>query len=183
MKLSTLKRDFLATFPAIGSHYEIEAELLLAGIKPVGWFEITDEIPSHPIFQKRHADRLKLDEAVKAGKLSSTDINNSQAGYWQRLYCQPGLEEQMHLVAKTEKGEIPASLYEHGRRMGYRRRDAFYFEATFPRFKSEALSKIWSQLRLAINKPVMQAHRNALLEAAGVNNPDTYLDDIYKSLE
>lgn len=63
MDIQSLKRSFLATLPVIGPQHNIEAELLLAGIKPIGYFDVCPEnIEQTPVYFLEKYRRGELNE-------------------------------------------------------------------------------------------------------------------------
>lgn len=129
--LSNLRRHFLNAMPVIGPHADIEAELLLAGIKPVGFlFVFRDE--EKEFLQdwrskKLYRDVKILDQAVTQGKLKSMDMPLNGSGIL-RYYCQPGKERLMKIAADGNAGDEEAQkLSSWHKILGYRRRDELFF--------------------------------------------------------
>jgi hypothetical protein len=143
-----LKNAFNAVagnLPVIGPHAGIEAELLLAGKKPLGWTSVDPDnmVFNDPQMQAEHEGRKKLDEAVRQGKLVSADVVvhtandekgnrvNLETPWLFRHYCQPGNEENLQrIVAFNTKAfnfeEPDYALLEGkdiGEYLGYRSKD------------------------------------------------------------
>ena len=74
--LKNIFNSVAGSLPVIGPHAGIEADLLLAGKKPLGWVivEPDDATFQDPFDQAEHEGRKKLDEAVRQGKLKSMDV-------------------------------------------------------------------------------------------------------------
>jgi len=148
--LKNIFNNVVGNLAVIGPHFGIEAELLLAGKKPLGWLGsgvYPDELVfDDPALQAEHEGRKKLDEAVRQGKLKSMDIIVHKArvnpydvdSEFQELskpeivrhYCQPGKEKDMEtMVAYNEKAfngeEPPVDLLQKdiGTYLGYRDKD------------------------------------------------------------
>lgn len=159
----SLKRSFLAAFPVIGPHADIEAELMLAGRKPLTWLNIVpDEFKdSSPRAKKMHRDIKLLDKAVAEGKLLSIDVKLPSPGDANiiRHYAQPEQEESLKLMSEfnrqiwncddTSKLDLD-KLADNigmdknkgfGEYLGYKKRDILFFKYTtsMPKFISNAL--------------------------------------------
>jgi hypothetical protein len=165
--LGKLKRDFLAALPVIGPHADIEAELLLAGIKPVGWLWIypDDETFKNWRMRKEQRDRKILDRAVAEGKLKSIDTVRDNIPV-RRFYCQPGREEDMQWVKAIEDGDENAARdckKEWNELYGYRKRDVLFYNYYF-RFP-EQLGSLMRQM----NANAQMYHREKLLEECGID--------------
>ena len=181
--VSRLRRSFAHALPVNGPHANIECELLLAGKKPVGWFDIyspqqiEDNKRSEKKIKELH-DQERLDQAVKDGKLKSADGYAHETEKIVRYYCQPEHENTMHALMMTQEkmyllmqGEQPRELslceqislaskgiYRYGTGLGYRKRDVmdWYLHKIFPDLPK-------------ISEKYGQAYRNHLLEECGIN--------------
>lgn len=172
----SLKNRILAQLPNIGAHMGIEAELLLAGRKPLGWlpvpraledFEKREDLPQ--AFQKELRDFDRLQEAVARGTLIAADVVQKtplpQGGVLQstfRHYAQRNNAKNLHLAAafneKAFNGQpVSRDMLKHsiGKMLGYRRRDRW----------------LWNNL------PVLP---HALQDAVYRLN-DTYVRDAYQA--
>ena len=130
MLKSRFAKAVLAQLPVIGPHADIEAELLLAGIKPIGWVSVyrDDYYPQERDFDFASLDadkkkklseglkktrheidmRRKLDEEVTKGNLKSVDVHYpgrdpNDKGSISRVYCQPEHEQEMRMVAAVSQ--------------------------------------------------------------------------------
>jgi len=133
----------LAARPGIiGPHGTQEADLLIAGVKPVGFISIIDEDPvAEDSVQKKFIDDVKrLDEEVTKGNLLSKTIridnfkwpNGLTGGLTVYLYCQPNKNEDMKLLAdnheKYWKDGIEEDLPQDiGKYLGYTDKDVELF--------------------------------------------------------
>lgn len=177
--LSKLKRDFTACLPVIAPHADIEAELLLAGIKPIGFFvEIKPEHASDPQQAKRAIDIAKLDDSVLLGHLKKTSIKNHH-GMIIHYYCQPESEDRMHILAAemlrtNDPQEKDKTLrVDLGAELGYRLRDRLLWKA----IHSSNLVN-WFNERVHSNLDAKDAYQSKMLEKAGIPDADQYFDDI-----
>jgi len=180
MKISKLKQQFLAAFPVIGPHSNIEAELMLAGTKPIAQYGLFDLPPNAPVqFKKEVHDRLRLDRAVADGLLVSTDRTfEFEEGYpvTFRFFAQPENEQEMIEYADGyETAETHTKDY--GRYLGYRRRDIALFRLNC------SLPDIISRKLIDLNAPFQRAHLRQQLESAGIENPSQYMRDLFETLE
>lgn len=143
-RLKNLFNSLAGQLPVIGPHANIEARLLLAGKKPLGWVLVEpDELVfDNPSAQAEHEARKGLDEAVRAGKIIAEDVlvyrlSDANGVVRERSeplnfrhYCQPGHEKDLEaVVAYNRKAfnheEPDGSLLkkDFGEYLGYRKRD------------------------------------------------------------
>lgn len=132
----------IAELPLIGPDGEYEADLLIHGSKPIGLF--VDKTPPQgvledvsPIMDKIRADIFRLDNEVLSGNLSKcsyTSIDNDGMHCRWNYYCQPGLENDMNLLAEQIRADneghepaIPLSK-DHGHYFGYKPADIRVFQ-------------------------------------------------------
>lgn len=101
--MKTLTRTFALIserIGVIGPHADHEAELLLAGVKPIGWLCIPARTNIHWREEERAITALNL--AASRGFLGSLSLacNSGEPGLMiAHHYCQPGLEKDMKIVA------------------------------------------------------------------------------------
>lgn len=174
--MKNLKQAFFKALPVIGPHNYIEAELLLAGIKPIGVFDVysQQQRQTKPLFEKLALDQLKLDKAVKNGLLSSLAIEDE---YGQRkYYCQKGLEPEMQELCDVVRQKQKPFL-RIAELLGYRKRDAYLFNTTFK------LSTKFLEVRNKLLEPAHQALQYNLLAQAGIRHPKTYLEQSFSEIE
>jgi hypothetical protein len=76
MVFSKLRQAFYAALPVVGPHAGIEAQLLLGGVKPIGWLSSYSEdyVPKTEVERKEYEAYKKLDEAVAQGRLKRVDV-------------------------------------------------------------------------------------------------------------
>jgi hypothetical protein len=156
-----LKNRILGALPNIGTHGGIEAEMLLAKRKPLGWMYVPRVLPDvkienlPPAFQKEIRDHERLGEAVKRGDLVSKDVvtretlpDGSTLTSVFRHYAQPGKEKTLDAVAAfNEKAFNRQPLNDVmlkediGKILGYRKRDRFMWNNMhrLPRVMQDAL--------------------------------------------
>lgn len=183
MSLKSLKEKFLSALPVIGPHADIEADLMLAGKKPLMWtFVAPDEMHfDDPRMQKQHEDRKRLDQAVKEGKLIALDITRDNAGHPDsinvfRHYAQPEEEDKLkRIVAFNEKtfnfqdySEVNLDK-DIGHYLGYRRRDILFFNNTIGSPYLPEAAKRWI---VGLNESAQRAYRTRLLEECGHNSDE-----------
>lgn len=181
---SKLKRHFLATFPVLGPHMGIEAELLLAGIKPIGLYNIWPEGTIFPVKNKPEAlehklmwlknftDIEKLDQAVQKSTLMCGGIEQypdqeQNPSLVEVFYYQPNINLEKAI------NELSPGQY-----LGYRKRDQFLFENCYnnmPLPIKQAVSKL--------NKTSQYAYQCLQLEQCGIKNPEQYLRDQKQELQ
>ena len=140
--LSKIANRVFGTLPVIGTHMGIEAELLVAGLKPLGWLHVpgtgslSDGTPVNEKFtEKAYADQMLLNEAIKSGRLIFRDVIkreqiNTDLSFEStvRLYAQPWNHENLNLMAewtsKTFNREpVTGEQPDDGKMLGYRKRD------------------------------------------------------------
>lgn len=168
--VSKLGRDFLACCPVIAPHSPIEAELLYAGIKPVGCIE-------YPLEEEPSAILKKLDLAVGEGRLVSIDgMNSPFPGYFPRYYAQPDkLEDMRRLHAFWENPNnqpTKLSIKDTGLILGYRPRDVAFFSAYWNCLETLGGHPWMYRVILGILEPFHLAHRSQMLERAVAARPD-----------
>jgi hypothetical protein len=148
--MSKLIDKLLAQLPIIGPHAGIEAELLAAGRKPLGWIPVNDALTdqtymSEAAIAKEEADVIMLDDLVAKGQLISKDaeiyIETDGAPKRYRHYAQIDNEKYLNFCqAINEKAlnqEDVSSLSEQadisaGTMLGYRKRDQALFQVILP---------------------------------------------------
>jgi len=199
--LSKLKRHFLATLPVLGPHNFIEAELLLSGQKPVGRFEVDEEIladfgKKHVVIPKCYPQEgvkkniysyidgiivtRKLDKAVAEGKLISQKFDDDERGTWY-YYGQLDQEDTMKALIALDKADEPGACLTHsterGALLGYRKRDCLFFRINLkiPENICDAIEKLTDAAK--------EAHQYLLLEKAGVEDPEHYIENNFKELK
>lgn len=146
MKLRDITNKFFATFPVIGCHMGIEAELLLSGKKPMGWMNAEKNLTAlppdfdqlNPDDQKQLKDQLALDQAVREGKLIARDVivyhTNPAGESISRHYAQLWNKENLdRTVACHQKAFNRQPLKKHedvddGKMLGYRGRDRWLWK-------------------------------------------------------
>jgi len=198
MNFTKLKRDFLATLPVIGPHANIEADLMLAGLKPLTWFPAypDEELKAGTLILNEglktwHYARKKLDKAVENGTLLSMDIETTVPNIPEyiditRHYCQLDQEANMRRVAHFnlkafERQEILDEDLDKdiGHYLGYRRRDIAFFNA----MQSGFVPKRLIPFIIKFNAPSQVALRQQLLERAGIPDERTHFRAIYDTIE
>jgi hypothetical protein len=141
VNIRSIKRSFLAAFPVVGPHTNIEAELMLAGKKPLTWtFVAPDDMTFKDLsMQKDHQGRKLLDCAVAERKLIAVDIEQRDPDHPEyvvvfRHYAQPGQEENLKRVSEFNRRAFnrldlsEVSLdQDMGHYLGYQRRDILFF--------------------------------------------------------
>lgn len=135
---------FASSFPIVGPHHGFEAELLVAGKKPIGMFVdlivpgvASQDMPPH-ILQSRN-DIQRLSQMSATGKLISTKFEIDDASgaiqTW-HFFCQPGNELEMHeleigtlkaITCPEEEHPFPQSR-DQGAYLGYRDIDIEFFK-------------------------------------------------------
>lgn len=191
--ISKIKRDFLASLPVIGPHVSIEAELMLAGTKPITMYPIfeCDTQTDNLSLLKEAQDLKKLNEAAANGQLRTLDTksikppNPDAPSFKLRYFCQPEEEETMQMMVRAENTRDFSELKkDFGRYLGYRKRDVAFFHAK--RALANSFPSLTEQIHVTlnnINAPCQVALGRKLLEEAGIPNPDEYLADIFKDLK
>lgn len=114
---------FAAKLPVIGPHADIEADLMLAGTKPLTWLNVTEREPCKITDediqraaeeQKGHKLRQVLDKDVAAGKFISADlefdIDGSARKQILRFYALPGQEEDLQKIREYSKAAMTGDL-------------------------------------------------------------------------
>ncbi len=179
--LSRLKEHFYAAMPVIGPHAGIDAELMLAGKKPICILPVFEYNPNEEfIYKKRNYDRLRLDKAVEEGQLVSTDRfiqgGDQRNDFTMRFYAQPHKEQEMKEFADNYLN-FEKLKKDHGRYLGYRRRDVmlWYAPSSLP---SRIINPIY-----ALSRQFKTAHRNTLLRNAGIEDPDQYCQRMEDKLD
>ncbi|MBL8846814.1 MAG: hypothetical protein JNN24_13680 [Hyphomicrobium zavarzinii] len=172
MNFGKLTDKFLATLPVIGPHAGIEAELLLAKRKPIGGpFLIADDSDPKKMCRsilKASLDRIRLDEAVENGRLSSVDLNSD--GLTFRYYCQSDQHEQL-------KNSLERNQYVFGEEFGYRPRDIRFFE-----WYIQLPDWLGSVVR-SLNAPIQHAFLNTALRDAGIDDPKRHWEELRNRLK
>lgn len=141
-----LKNRVLGALPNIGTHGGIEADLLLAKRKPLGWMYVPRKLDDNekiedfpPQFQKEVRDHERLQEAVQKGDLIAKDVvtreelpSGGTLTSVFRHYAQPDKEKTLEaVVAFNEKAFNRQPLddvmlkEDIGKILGYRKRDRF----------------------------------------------------------
>lgn len=129
--------------PLVGPHAGYEAELLLAGKKPVGLFvdktpppEIIEDFSAH--MEKVRSDIRTLDKAVREGSLikhSHSSIDQQRFTWMWHYYCQPDQVQQMldlcELIAAANENREPnfKPTRQIGEYFGYTKADIRLFNA------------------------------------------------------
>ncbi|WP_421896394.1 hypothetical protein [Marinoscillum sp.] len=193
--LKSLKNKLLAAFPIIGPHADIEAEMMLAGKKPVTWmFVMPDDGKPRDIRIKLEQEgRKKLDQAVKEGKLVSIDVEqrHPQAPNGKlifRHYAQKGNEKSLKRISTFNKEAFNG--LEHtvqldkdiGYYLGYRKRDIFFFNHVI---NSSYVPSQWKVKMINMNSYCQRAFQETQLEKAGYNLKewDEYIREIESTLD
>jgi hypothetical protein len=185
MILKKLKQKFLAAMPVIGPHAHIEAELMLAGKKPLTWvIAAPDEtVYQDPYMQKDHEGRKLLDQAVREGKLIAKDVefhrpNEPQYRFTARHYAQPDQKENLDLVTAFNEKAFNFLDYSDvnldkdlGHYVGYKKRDIFFFNhiTNSGLLPPSIVNKI-----IDLNASCQAARRNAYLQEAGYDLQQWY---------
>lgn len=190
-------QNALSRLPVIGPHADIEAELLLGGVKPLGWLNVwsLDGIPAGYLPAiKQYLDVQKLDKAVHEERLISYDVQGkSPTGdvlYTVRHYAQPDQKENIErIVAYHTKlwngsGEEPDESIlgdkSFGQYLGYRRQDEIFFDflnsANLPK-------KIDEFLRCDLTSKWKTLYQDSLLRQAGIENPRQYWRETIETLK
>lgn len=182
MNLINLKRTLLAAFPVVGPHDAIEADLMLAGKKPLTWVDVYDDVSQ--ILDRRlyhaHIGRLRLDEAVAQGRLLAADVEQ----VWDdphvpplivRHYAQPAYKNELSLVVEYNKlafntdhdGNIQGK--DMGEYVGYRKRDIALFGIVGPFLRSTAVPQLAKEWFWNLNDLTQVALREKLLIDIGID--------------
>tara|TARA_R110002124_G_scaffold73157_11_gene196239 strand:- start:1580 stop:2236 length:657 start_codon:yes stop_codon:yes gene_type:complete len=174
MSIQSIKSRFLASFPVIGPHADIEADLMLAGKKPITWvFVAPDEARfDDPRMQRQHEGRKRLDKAVEEGRLIAIDVEQrydehpEYVGVY-RHYAQPENEEKLKQVVAFNKqafnGRDVSQVEldkDMGHYLGYRRRDIFFFNNVI---NAPLLPEGLRDVIIRFNAPCQQALGEKLL--------------------
>jgi hypothetical protein len=168
-----MKRSFLALFPVVGPHADIEAELMLVGKKPITWSLVVPDDVTFKAWrtQKEHQDRKLLDQAVAEGKLIAVDVemrHPDQHITIFRHYAQLGQEENLRRVSEFNKHAFNSDHLPEvdldkdiGHYLGYKKRDILFFNNfnLLPNFITRAI--------INLNSLCQQARREKLLIEAG----------------
>lgn len=148
ISFGSLRRKFMAQFPVIGPHANIECELMLANMKPLALLPVfdfsgTEEIPAH--LKKCHSDRIRLDQAAEDGRLLSETFcyhpnkDENQPLQTVRIYGQKEHQADFEeftnhyraVITATSEEEEDAAYglltKEWGEYLGYRKRDQLFF--------------------------------------------------------
>lgn len=172
--MQSIKSRFLASFPVIGPHADIEADLMLAGKKPITWvFVAPDEAKfDDPRMQRQHEGRKRLDRAVEEGRLIAIDVEQrydehpEYVGVY-RHYAQPENEEKLKQVVAFNKqafnGRDVSQVEldkDMGHYLGYRRRDIFFFNNVI---NAPLLPEGLRDVIIRFNAPCQQALGEKLL--------------------
>ncbi len=190
------KVGVLSQFPVIGPHGSPmdEAELLLSGKKPLGWIGVVypNSDPFDPMTRRMLAAEVRLDQAVKEGRLKAVDVVNkgkpipgggTSPDFTLRYYAQPGNEADLQQVVayhqQLAEGVTPAARFpkSDGDYLGYRRRDQKLWEKLpkLPRSLTDAIywfNRNYTQpayLESILGHPVEK--QLTPLEAAAAGNP------------
>lgn len=178
MDLLSLKRHFMAAFPVIGPHSDIEPELMLSGKKPLTWMVVMSDnmVSKDRRLQKEHEGRKQLDEAVENGTLIASDVTYTDPRFPEyvhtlRHYAQPTQTDQLRRVVEFNKCALnrqdlsPVMLdKDAGHYLGYRKRDIFFF--------THIVNQKWlpgklKDLIIDLNAPFQKAHREKMLIESG----------------
>jgi hypothetical protein len=122
----------------IGPHAGYEADLMLAGVKPIAMlpFFTDDGMRMDPAVKKMWDDCAHLTEAATEGRLSTTELRIDERSTL-RFSCQPGLESDMFKLAKAHElfwaGKDEDALEVLGEKsigayLGYTKEDCDLFE-------------------------------------------------------
>jgi hypothetical protein len=103
--------DLVSRPGIMGPHADVEADLLIAGIKPVGYLAVIEEDPPDPLFEDITEQIKRLDEEVNKGNLLSTGFtvenftwpNGCSARVNAYFYCQPDKEAEMKIVSDNSE--------------------------------------------------------------------------------
>jgi hypothetical protein len=178
MDIKSIKRSFLAAFPVVGPHANIEAELMLAGKKPITWaFVASDEVILRGLgAQKKQQGRKLLDRAVADGKLIAVDVECPYPEHPEyvaifRHYAQLGQEENLARVSECNRrafnrlglSEVPLGK-DMGYYLGYRKRDILFFNYVV---NSNLLPMFIKRGIIGLHSPCQRARREELLLEAG----------------
>lgn len=178
MNSKSLRRNFLAAFPVVGPHSDIETELMLAGKKPMTWTFVApdDATFDDSRMQKAHRDRKLLDKAVAEGKLIAVDVEHRDPDYPEhvaifRHYAQPGQEESLKRVSEFNKqafnfndlSEVDLDK-DMGHYLGYKKRDILFFNHVV---NSSLLPDFVVNAVIRLNSSCQVARREKLLLEAG----------------
>lgn len=170
----------MAAFPVVGPHADIEAELMLAGGKPLMWMPVApdDAVFDDPYLQREHEGRKRLDKAVEDGKLISIDVehalpDNPENIKVTRHYAQPENEEKLERVVAFNKQAFSFNDVSDvhldqdiGHYLGYRRRDILFFSHVV---SSDFVPASIASALVKLNAPFQQARREQLLLDSGCN--------------
>ncbi len=183
MNLKSLRNKFLSQLPVVGPHADIEAELMLAGLKPITWTVVVpeDKHIEDLRIKIRHEGRKRLDEAVKEGKLIAIDVEQAlpqDPGNLTiiRHYAQPENEDKLKRIAAFNTNAFngePSSIdlgVDMGYHLGYRKRDILFFNWII---NSRLLPDKLKEKIIDINRYSQIALRERLLEQAG-HSPDEW---------
>lgn len=190
-------QNALSRLPVIGPHADIEAELLLGGVKPLGLLNVwsLNEIPAgHLPWIKEYLDVRKLDKAVDEGRLISYDVqiksSTGDTGRIIRHYAQPDQKENIerlvayHTKLWDESGEEPDESIlgdkSFGQYLGYRRQDEIFFDLLQ---KANLPEKIDQFLRHDITSKWRNLYQDSLLRQAGIENPRQYWRETIETLK
>ena len=189
MALDPLKRAFLSVFPVIGPHADIEAELLLAGKKPVASF-VVDDFDDEQLSNlsqrslKKHLDRLRLDDAVEFGKLISKDVKvNAPRPDLQdqilRYYALPHEKDNLEKITRSHESilsgqEDGAPNADFGKIYGYRKRDTLLFNLIIT---NRHIPQATKMAIISMNANCQIALREQLLLDAG-HDPEEWYESL-----
>ena len=180
MKLHSLTEKFLAAFPVIGPHADIEGELMLAGQKPIALFDVFTPHPNDDFERKKMCyDRLRMDQAVTNGTLVSADREITQEdgeSFTMRFFAQPEKEQEMLEFADGYNSGAGLTK-SHGAYLGYRKRDICLFRAT------SILPEPIEKSLINLNTIFQRAYSDKQLKNAGIEEPNAYFEELKEQLE
>ena len=178
IKKLPIKTRFLSEFPVIGPYTDIEADLMLAGKKPLTWTLVVPEDCLHEGIGTliEHEGRKRLDKAVEEGRLISRDVevkhpDSPAEPMIFRHYAQPDKKDSLKQMADfntaafnfkdVSRIHLDKSIGEH---LGYRKRDRFLFENVI---NNPLLPDKIKDFLIDMNAACQQALREKLLHDAG----------------
>ncbi len=172
--LKNIFNSVVGGLPVIDPHGGLEADLMLAGKKPLTYFPAWPDNRPPPPHSNQYAFGIyeatrKLDEAVRQGKLKSVDVSVTREGetHIARHYCQPDKEKEMMFLAaynnKVFNDKKPDLTLQKdvGAYLGYRKRDIWLWRH-FKYDPSKLSSKLFSFVEKNIARP---AHHEKLLHS------------------
>lgn len=185
--LRNIFNSVVGQLPVIGpTDNHLEAELMLAGKKPLSWIVVPDphaDLSGYQPWARADYERRmeyirRLDQAVAEGRLKSVDVIadrgrrdpydlNSEIIETPpmifRHYCQPGNEDMMLRMAaynqKMFNFEEPGFELDHdeGVELGYRKRDIWYWGHKGDIFRSQFMFDLATKVNMKIAQPAYRA--------------------------